>query len=178
MAAGITTIAGIEIPSTSPIFLAIVGFHILLGLTCVVTGFVAMVSPKRHGRHSRFGTIYYWCLVVLFASATALSAMRWAENYHLFILGVLSFGTAVFGRVAVRQPSPARRLRLHVSGMGLSYILMLTAFYVDNGRNLPLWKGMLAGGLAGSSALVITTPMELIKIQLQRKFEFSNIHFF
>jgi hypothetical protein len=24
--------------------------------------------------------------------------------------------------------------------MGLSYILMLTAFYVDNGKNLPLWK--------------------------------------
>jgi hypothetical protein len=30
--------------------------------------------------------------------------------------------------------------RLHLSGMGASYILMLTAFYVDNGRNLPLWK--------------------------------------
>ena len=24
--------------------------------------------------------------------------------------------------------------------MGLSYILMLTAFYVDNGKNLPLWR--------------------------------------
>jgi hypothetical protein len=24
--------------------------------------------------------------------------------------------------------------------MGLSYILMITAFYVDNGQNLPLWK--------------------------------------
>ena len=24
--------------------------------------------------------------------------------------------------------------------MGLSYILMLTAFYVDNGKNLPFWK--------------------------------------
>ena len=24
--------------------------------------------------------------------------------------------------------------------MGASYILMLTAFYVDNGKNLPLWK--------------------------------------
>jgi hypothetical protein len=140
MADGITTIAGIEIPSTSPIFLTIVGFHIVLGLTCVVAGFVAMVSPKRHGHHSRFGTIYYWCLATLVASATALSAMRWAENYHLFILGVLAFGTAFLGRKAVRQPSPARRLRLHVSGMGLSYILMLTAFYVDNGRNLPLWK--------------------------------------
>jgi hypothetical protein len=24
--------------------------------------------------------------------------------------------------------------------MGSSYVLMLTAFYVDNGRTLPLWK--------------------------------------
>jgi hypothetical protein len=24
--------------------------------------------------------------------------------------------------------------------MGTSYILLLTAFYVDNGKNLPLWK--------------------------------------
>ena len=24
--------------------------------------------------------------------------------------------------------------------MGLSYVLTLTAFYVDNGKNLPLWK--------------------------------------
>jgi len=26
--------------------------------------------------------------------------------------------------------------------MGLSYILMLTAFYVDNGKNLPLWRDL------------------------------------
>jgi len=24
--------------------------------------------------------------------------------------------------------------------MGLSYIVLLTAFYVDNGKSLPLWK--------------------------------------
>jgi hypothetical protein len=27
-------------------------------------------------------------------------------------------------------------------GMGLSYILMLVAFYVDNGKQLPLWKDL------------------------------------
>jgi hypothetical protein len=26
--------------------------------------------------------------------------------------------------------------------MGTSYILLLTAFYVDNGRNLPLWRNL------------------------------------
>lgn len=140
MTDGATTIAGIEIPSTSPVFLTIVGFHILLGLTCVVTGLIAMMSPKGRGRHSRFGTIYYWCLSALFASATALSVMRWAENYHLFIIGALSFAAAFLGRAAARQPQPRRHFDLHVTGMGVSYILMLTAFYVDNGKNLPLWK--------------------------------------
>ena len=28
----------------------------------------------------------------------------------------------------------------HITGMGLSYIALLTAFYVDNGKSLPLWK--------------------------------------
>jgi hypothetical protein len=31
-------------------------------------------------------------------------------------------------------------VRLHIAGMGFSYILLLTAFYVDNGRNLPVWR--------------------------------------
>lgn len=137
---GTTTIAGIEMPSTSPVFLTIIGIHVVLGLTCVVAGFVAMLSTKGGSRHSRLGTIYYWALSALFASATALSLMRWAENYQLFILGALSFGAALVGRAAVRRPLAFRRFDLHVIGMGSSYILMLTAFYVDNGPNLPLWK--------------------------------------
>jgi len=32
--------------------------------------------------------------------------------------------------------------RLHIAGMGGSYVLLLTAFYVDNGRNLPLWRAL------------------------------------
>jgi hypothetical protein len=49
----------------------------------VVVGAVAMFSPKGRGRHSSFGTVYYWCLLALFMSATFLSVLRWAENYHL-----------------------------------------------------------------------------------------------
>ena len=26
--------------------------------------------------------------------------------------------------------------------MGTSYVLLLTAFYVDNGKNLPLWRDL------------------------------------
>jgi len=44
-------VAGIEIPSSDPVFLAVVGVHVLLGLACTITGIIAMLSPKRIGRH-------------------------------------------------------------------------------------------------------------------------------
>ncbi len=139
MTDGITNLAGIEIPSTDPAFLAVVGIHILLGLACTVTGVIAMLSQKREGRHPRYGTIYFWCLTGVFLTATSLAVVRWAEDYHLFILGALSFAAAYLGRRARRQRW-CNWVRLHITGMGASYILLLTAFYVDNGKSLPLWK--------------------------------------
>jgi uncharacterized membrane protein HdeD (DUF308 family) len=134
-----TIVFGIPVPSVDPVFLAVVRFHIVVGMACVAAGVIAMLSDKHRGRHSRFGTLYYWSLAAVVASATGLSAVRWAENYHLFFLGALSLSAATIARQALR-----RRWRqwvaLHITGMGLSYILMLTAFYVDNGKHLPLWK--------------------------------------
>ena len=132
-------VAGIQIPCDSSIFLTLLGVHVFFGIACVVTGLVAMLSQKRSGRHPTFGAFYYWSLSVVFATASALSAMRWAEDYYLFILGSLSFAAASLGRTA-RQRRWRNWVRLHISGMGLSYILLLTAFYVDNGKNLPIWK--------------------------------------
>ena len=33
-------------------------------------------------------------------------------------------------------------LGIGIAGMGLSYVLLLIAFYVDNGKQLPLWKDL------------------------------------
>src|SRR4029450_3291604 len=137
-----TVILGIEIPSTDPVFIGVIlGIHTPLGLACAVAGAVAMLSEKRRGRHSTAGKVYYWCLLALSASAAFLSLMRWAENYHLFILGALSFASAWFGRTALRERWPYWA-RLHITGMGLSYVLLLICFYVDNGKQLPLWKDL------------------------------------
>lgn len=136
-----TTIAGITIPSTAPWFLAVVGGHIVLGLACVLSGAAAMLRPKRRGGHSTFGAIYFWCLFVVFMSATALSIARWSEDDVLFYLGALSFAAAFVGRRSARHPGPGWAW-IHVAGMGLSYIVLLTAFYVDNGKSLPVWKDL------------------------------------
>jgi hypothetical protein len=67
--------------------------------------------------------------------------MRWAEDYHLFLLGAASFGAASLGRAA-RHGKWRGWVRVHVSSMGLSYVVLLTAFYVDNGKNLPVWRDL------------------------------------
>jgi len=95
-----------------------------------------MFSPKGRGRHSRFALVYFWSLFGLFATMSLLSFMRWAEDYPLFILGALAFGTGCLGRYAIRHRSP----RWHLSGMAASYILVLTVFYVDSGKSLPVWR--------------------------------------
>jgi hypothetical protein len=94
------------------------------------------------GRHPWAGSVYYWSLAVVFVSMAALAASRWMEDYHLFALGSLSFLAASLGRQARR-----RRWRnwvpLHIVGMGFSYVLLITAFYVDNGKSLQLWRDLL-----------------------------------
>jgi hypothetical protein len=98
-----------------------------------------MLSPKGRGRHSGRGTAYYWCLAVVFVTMSVLSIMRWTEDYHLFALGVLSFTAASIGRVALRGRWEGW-VRIHISCMGSLTFSFLTAFYVDNSPNLPLWR--------------------------------------
>src|SRR5262245_56283996 len=136
-------VLGIPIPSSSPLFLGIVALHVAAGLVCTFAGIVAMMAPKRAGRHPTAGAVYYWSLVVVLLSMTALSILRWPENTHLFVLGILSFGAGTIGRTARRRLWRGW-LRLHIAGMALSYILLLTAFYVDNGPHLPLWRSLPA----------------------------------
>jgi hypothetical protein len=140
---GATIVAGVPIPSTSPWFLGVVAVHVSLGVVCVVAGIGAMLSRKGRGRHSRFGTVYFRFLVAVFATATALAIARWDEDWHLFVLGGLSCGAALVARRMVRRGRPAAPpLRIHAIGMATSYILLLTAFYVDNGKSLPLWRDL------------------------------------
>lgn len=131
-------IDGIPLPSDTPLFLTIVFVHVAAGLIAVIAGVVAMLSPKQVGGHPKVGKFYYWALSIVFITMTILAILRWAEDYHLLILGALSFMAATIGRAAKRKQWSSW-VRIHMTGMGLSYIFMITAFYVDNGPNLPLW---------------------------------------
>jgi hypothetical protein len=67
--------------------------------------------------------------------------MRWSEDYHLFILGAVAFRAVLLGR-ATRRRRWSTPIDVHIIGMGVSYIAMLSTFYVDNGKNLPIWEDL------------------------------------
>ena len=106
MTDGITNLAGIDIPSNDPTFLAVVGIHILLGLACTVTGVVATLSPKRLGRHPQYGTIYFWCLAQGLRDAAAGSncQARWAQDYALFYPGSVVVCNSLLGSPSQTAP--------------------------------------------------------------------------
>jgi hypothetical protein len=126
-------------PSESRFFMAVLGFDLIIALSSVSTGVVAMFSKKRPGGHPKFGTLYSWSLLGVFLSATILSTMRWPRNRYLFLLGLISFGCATVGRRA-HQRQWRSWMNTHITCMALSYIVMLTAFFADNGNNLPLGR--------------------------------------
>jgi hypothetical protein len=132
-------ILGIEIPEAGPVFVAALIVHVLAGLMCVVVGALAATARKRPGRHPRSGRVYLWGIGIVFVTATVMASIRWREDAHLFGIALVAFGLALFGFRARRRSRPGW-VRWHASGMGGSYISLLTGFYVDNGPQLPLWK--------------------------------------
>jgi uncharacterized membrane protein HdeD (DUF308 family) len=129
-------ILGDEVGSTAPVFLAFLAVHIISGLTAVITGAIAALSQKGSRRHIRAGRFYYRAITVVFTTATILAAMRWKQDYYLFIIGAAAFTAATIGYQHRRRRR--RGDTGHIAGMGIGYIAMLTALYVDNGPHLPL----------------------------------------
>jgi hypothetical protein len=126
-----------DVGSTAPVFLAFLAIHVIAGLTAVLTGAVAALARKGSPRHIRAGRWFYRAITVVFATATILAAMRWRQDYQLFIIGAVAFTAATIGYQHRRRHRPGDTG--HITGMGAAYVAMLTAFYVDNGPHLPLW---------------------------------------
>jgi hypothetical protein len=133
-----STILGDQVGSTAPVFLAFLAVHVLAGLTAVTAGAVAALSRKGSPRHIRAGRWYYRAITVVFATATILAALRWRQDYDLFIIGAVAFTAATIGYQHRRRHRAGDTV--HIAGMGTAYVAMLTAFYVDNGPHLPLWN--------------------------------------
>ena len=130
-------ILGIQIPDAGPPFFASLALHIVAGLTAVIAGAVVMFMRKATRRHRRTGWIYLIALTVIFVTMVVMVVIRWPLNLHLLALGSVSLAAASLGVLNRRRHWSDS---WHIIAMGSSYIAMLTAFYVDNGPQLPIWS--------------------------------------
>jgi hypothetical protein len=153
---------GIEVPDTRPVFLAVLGVHVVTGVAAVVAGLFAALARKRAGRHPRAGRMYLVALGVVAVTVAGLAVLRWPHDVHLLVLGVTALALGVGGYAARRRRRPGWARR-HIVGMGGSYVVLLTAFYVDNGPQLPLWQLLPTWALwvlpAGVGAPVIAAAL-------------------
>jgi hypothetical protein len=115
------------------------GAHIAAGLTAVVAGAVAAFARKRPGTHPRAGLIYWWGLFWVLLSSLVMAVVRWPHDIHLVVVGLIAFTAGTWGLV-MRLKAPERWRELHLVAMGISYVALLTGFYVDNGPQLPGWR--------------------------------------
>jgi hypothetical protein len=119
--------------------------HALAGLMTGVTGILAFRAPKRPGRHHQWGTRYVWAYTAVFLTATILSVQRWEADAYLFFLAVTGYGLALCGYGArrfrempqVRHVLAKQWVVAHIIGMIGSYVVLWTAFYVDNAHLIP-----------------------------------------
>lgn len=118
---------------------ALIGLHIAAGLTSVATGAATMLAVKGPGAHPRRGRAYLCALSATAATGLTIALSDWTHLWHLAALGTTAAGAAALGYLARRRRANGW-LATHIIGMGGSYVLMLTAFYIDNGPRLPLWN--------------------------------------
>jgi hypothetical protein len=112
---------GLPIPDEGALFDVALACHIAAGLTCVITGVLAATAPKRPGRHPLSGRTYFWSLAVVFASSTTMAVLRFAQDWHLLLIGTVAFGAGSLGYLVRRRRQPGW-LRIHIPAMGGSYI--------------------------------------------------------
>jgi hypothetical protein len=119
--------------------------HSPAGLTTGVTGVVAFSMPKHPGRHDRWGIRHVRAYTVAFLTANILSVQRWEADAYLFVLATIGYGFALGDYAARRfQGEPmVRRLAgkqwvvAHLVGVIGSYVVLWTAFFVDNAHLIP-----------------------------------------
>ena len=119
--------------------------HALAALTTGVTGVITFSRPIDSVRHPKWGERYLWAYTIVFLTAIILSVQHWPTDAYLVILATIGYGFALagYGARRFRQKLMVRRIlgkqwiSAHIVSMIGSYVVLWTAFYVDNAHLFP-----------------------------------------
>lgn len=124
----------------------LIAAHVAAGIGAVTAGALAMLAVKGSAGHRRAGLSYLAALTILAISGGVLAFEDAHGRSDLPGLAVLALLLGMTGYAIRLRQRPGWRA-YHLLTMGLSYVAILTAFYVDNGPRLPLWWRLPAWAL-------------------------------
>ena len=123
--------------------------HILGGTIALLSAIMAILSEKGKKLHALSGRTYFWSMVVIFLTATAMSIIT--SNIFLFLIGFFSFYLAFAGmrfarnRKGIATTSDWIAVGLMIlSGVGM-WTLAAILFMNNNSMYIPL---LVFGGFA------------------------------
>jgi hypothetical protein len=162
--------------------------HALAALTTGVTGVITFSRPKRSVRHPQWGGRYLWAYTVVFLTAIILSVQHWPTDAYLVVLATIGYGFALGGYAArrFRQEPMVKRvvgtqwISAHIVGMIGSYVVLWTAFYVDNAhlfpglKELPTFTFWVLPTLIALPFLVVSLSRFAPKAAIPAKFESAS----
>src|SRR5438105_2091278 len=142
--------------------------HALSATLALMPGGLLLVADKRWRFHGRLGGFYHWTMVIVAASALAMSAMRGRAVIFTY-LAPPSYAAALIGYL-----SATRRwrgwLQWHIAGQSASYIALVSGFLIQAAprampteffvahRTLIIWTLLLAPALI-AQPLIARTQM-------------------
>ena len=112
--------------------------HVSAGALGLVLGPLAMVAPKRLGRHTAVGLGYQVAVALLTLSALGLAALDPASLWGLALVALATQAAAAGGLWVRRRAFPGW-LPWHVQLMCGSYVSFLTGFLVVNLSHPVAW---------------------------------------
>lgn len=88
-------------------FRAVLAIHIIFGGLALLVAPGAMITRKGGTWHRRWGTVYFWSMATVAASAVALSLLR--PGLFLLLVAVFSFYLALTGYRVLYRKTPRER---------------------------------------------------------------------
>src|SRR5690348_15843604 len=128
---------GQHVGSTAPLFLAFLAVHVVAGTTAVLNGTTAALAHTSGPPHPRAGRRSYPDSIVLYRTRPALATTPWPDDAYLLVIAAVMATAATIGVRARRRRNRAGGT-IHILGLSLSFVAMMTGFYMDNGPHLPL----------------------------------------
>jgi hypothetical protein len=134
----------------------LIPLHAFFGMVGLTFGLIALVQPKRAGRHTLFGAAFFWLL--LLAIAISVPVILLSKNIFLGGLGSVALYLTIMGyrigriRPPNACPTTADRACVWLGIVTFSVFVLLGLWVLKTGQMLGLVMVFL-GGLGASSAL-------------------------